>query len=195
VMEPRLAKEDVSWEWIDTSGFMASCLEDASAAADLIVVNRRLDSFPIPDMRSITAELVLCAGKPILAVPETVEGIDVCGHALVAWDGSRPAMTALEAAVPLLQLASAVTVMEVEDGSVKTPAEEAARYLSRHGVHADVERRGGGAGDVLFDESVSGAFAYVVMGGFSHSRFVEAVFGGVTRKMLSQSPVPLFLAH
>lgn len=195
LLEKRLAVEDVSWEWIETTGFMASCLEDAATLADLIVVNRRLENFPIPDMRSITAELILAAGKPILAVPETAGGIDVCGHALVAWDGSRPAMAALEAAVPLLQLASEVTVMEIRDGSVSRPAEEAAAYLSRHGVHCDIERMGGNAGEMLFDQSVSGDFAYLVMGGFSHSRFVEAVFGGVTRKMLGQSPIPLFLAH
>jgi nucleotide-binding universal stress UspA family protein len=33
------------------------------------------------------------------------------------------------------------------------------------------------------------------MGGFGHSRFTEAVLGGVTRRMLRECPVPLFLAH
>jgi nucleotide-binding universal stress UspA family protein len=33
------------------------------------------------------------------------------------------------------------------------------------------------------------------MGGFGHSRVTEALFGGVTRKMLSASPVPLLIAH
>jgi nucleotide-binding universal stress UspA family protein len=36
---------------------------------------------------------------------------------------------------------------------------------------------------------------YVIMGGFGRRPFVEALFGGVTRTMLSQSPVPLLLAH
>ena len=195
LLEKRLAVEDVSWEWVDTTGFLAPCLEEAATLADLIVVNRALESFPIPDMRSVTAELILSAGKPILAVPETAGGIDVCGHALVAWDGSRPAMAALEAAVPLLQLARAVTLMQIDDGSVTTQAEEAAAYLSRHDVRCEIERTSGDAGEMLFDQSICGVFAYLVMGGFGHSRFVETVFGGVTRKMLRQSPIPLLLAH
>ena len=36
---------------------------------------------------------------------------------------------------------------------------------------------------------------YVVMGGFGHGRLVEAVFGGVSREMLSRSPIPLVIAH
>lgn len=36
--------------------------------------------------------------------------------------------------------------------------------------------------------------AYLVMGGFGHSRFIEAAFG-VTRRRLEESPVPLFLVH
>ena len=35
----------------------------------------------------------------------------------------------------------------------------------------------------------------IVMGAFVHSRFREAVLGGVTRSMLDDAPVPLFLAH
>jgi nucleotide-binding universal stress UspA family protein len=34
-----------------------------------------------------------------------------------------------------------------------------------------------------------------VMGGFGHSRLGEALFGGVTRVLLTKSPVPLLLAH
>jgi len=36
---------------------------------------------------------------------------------------------------------------------------------------------------------------YVVMGGFGHRRFVEALVGGVSRKMLTESPVPVLFAH
>jgi nucleotide-binding universal stress UspA family protein len=37
--------------------------------------------------------------------------------------------------------------------------------------------------------------AYVVMGAFSRSRFLEAAFGGATQRMLSESPVPIFIVH
>jgi nucleotide-binding universal stress UspA family protein len=37
--------------------------------------------------------------------------------------------------------------------------------------------------------------AYVVMGGYSHSRVSEYVFGGLTRSVLAGSNVPVFIAH
>ena len=35
----------------------------------------------------------------------------------------------------------------------------------------------------------------IVMGAFVHSRFREAILGGVTRSLLDDAPVPLFMAH
>ena len=195
---PRIEKEDVAWSWIDRTDYLEPALEEAAGLADLIVVNSQLESFPLPDMRTLAAGLVVNSGKPILAVPETVTGFKAAGNALVAWDGSRESSVALTAAVPLLRLAGSVTIVEVEDGSVKTGAEEAAAYLSRHGIHAMIVRlaaNGDDAGTLLMAKANSGRFDYMVMGGFSHSRLYEAVFGGVTRRLLTYSQIPLFLAH
>lgn len=195
---PRLEKEDVSWSWTDTTDYIEPALEAASGLADLIVVNRALDAFPLPDMRTLAAGLVVKSGKPILAVPEAATGFNAGGNALVAWDGSREASAALSAAVPLLQLAGSVTIVEIEDGSVKTGAEEAASYLSRHGIHASIVRTpsaGDDAATLLLAKANSEKFDYLVMGGFGHSPFVEALFGGVTRRLLAESPIPLLVAH
>ena len=35
----------------------------------------------------------------------------------------------------------------------------------------------------------------LVMGGYGHSRFREAVLGGATRDMLEHSKVPVMMAH
>jgi nucleotide-binding universal stress UspA family protein len=197
-IEKRLAAEDVSWDWIDVTGYLEPALEKASALADLIVVNRALTELALPDMRAVAAGLVVKSGKPVLAVPDHAEGFNAAGAALVAWDGSHQASAALSAAVPLLALASSVTIVEVEDGSVQTGAEEAAAYLSRHGIHANIVRPSTGgddAGSVLLAKANSEKFDYLVMGGFGHSRFTEALLGGVTRRMLAESPIPLFLAR
>ena len=116
----------------------------------------------------------------------------------MAWDGSDCSTAALQAAIPLLKRAREVIVIEIRDGSTKTPIEEAATYLSRHGIKPvirQVQPYGAKPGLVLLDEVRSTHVAYLVMGGFGHLRFTEALFGGVTRMMLNESPVPLFLAH
>lgn len=197
-LERRLAVEGLPWNWLDVSGELTACIAKAAALADLIVVNRRLDSFPIPDMRGIASETLVKVGKPLLAVPEISRGIKVRGHAIMAWDGSDEAAAALRAAVPLLQLASKVTVIEIDDGSVSVPGEEAMTYLARHGVVATLRPKHpallGAAEEILkLVEMVRPN--YLVMGAFGQGRVHEAVFGGVTRRMLTESPIPLFLAH
>jgi nucleotide-binding universal stress UspA family protein len=193
-IEPRVAAEGVAWEWIDTSDYVAPALERAAVLADLIVVNTALDALPLPDLRAVAASLVKNAGKPVLAVPQDARGFGF-GAALVAWDGSREAADALGAAVPLLRLADRVTILEIDDGSIGAPAEQAAAYLSRHGIEPRIDRETGSATGILLARAGSGAFDYLVMGGFGHSRLLEAVFGGVTRRLLEDSPIPLLIAH
>jgi nucleotide-binding universal stress UspA family protein len=197
-LEKRLAVEGVSWTWINATGELTACLERAAVLNELIVVNRQLDDFPYPDMRTASADIVVRSGKPVLAVPEHVVGFNVGGRALVAWDGSRQADAALLAATPLLRLAGNVTLLEIDDGSVEVPAEAAATFLSRHDVHPLIVRdkaQKGEAGGRLLQIVARLEPHYLVMGGFGHSRLSEAMLGGVTRTLLTKSPVPLFLAH
>ncbi|WP_404710387.1 universal stress protein [Sphingomonas sp. MMS24-J13] len=197
-IEARLAHEQISWNWIETTGAIAPSLVDQAGLADLIVVNRKLDAAPLPDMLAATSEVAVKAGKPILAVPDLSRGINLSGTALICWDGSPACDAALQAAIPLLRFAETVTLNTVDDGSIATPPEDAASYLSRHGISAVIRRETaahGKAAALIFDAIHLLKADYVVMGGFGHGRLTEALFGGVSRAMLSGSPVPVFLAH
>ena len=190
----RLAGEDVPWTLTQVTGYFEHALEEAATLADLIVVNRACDDLPLPDLRGLAASLVLRSGRPILAVPEDTRGFEVAGDALVAWNGSHEASTALAAAVPLLTLAKSVTVVEIDEGDFAVAAEDAAAYLSRHGIHAEIMRwPDGRVAEALI--ALAQVKDYLVMGAFGHSRLREALFGGVTRRLLQESPIPLLLAH
>lgn len=194
----RLAHEDVNYDWKEMIGDPAEALREHSGLADLIVINRQLDGISYPDMRGIAGDLLQRTQTPVLAVPEAARAFDATGRALVAWDGSQAAQEALQAAVPLLKLANNVTLVEIHDNSHKSPAEDGAAYLSRHGIEpvvrhipATTEK----TSDMLLGEIANAKPAYVVMGGYGHARVMEAIFGGVTRRLLTESPVPLFLAR
>ena len=75
--------------------------------------------------------------------------------------------------------------------------EDAATYLSRHGIHAEIIARDsdGPVSDAVLERAKQLGAGYVVMGAFGHSRAVEAIFGGVTNAMLRDSDLPLVLAH
>jgi nucleotide-binding universal stress UspA family protein len=197
-VEPRIAAENVPYDWSDVTGDLSEAMCDAAGLVDVFVVNRRLESASFPDMLGATGEIMIKSGKPVVALPEDAHGFDAFGRALVAWDGSRAAEAALRAAVPLLTLAERVTILEIDDHSLAIPAYEAAEYLSRHGIKPTICRkaaRRGAASDVMLQEITALAASYLVMGGFGHSRLVEAMLGGVTRRMLQDCPVPLLFAH
>lgn len=194
----RMALEDVRWDWVDVCGQLPAVILDAASLCDLIVVSRRLDDFPLPDMLRAASEIVVKSRAAVLAVPPTCRGFRPTGHALIAWNGSPSAITAMRAALPLLRLASRVTLREYSDGTILVPAEDAAAWLSREGVHAEIKREtfvSDLVADRLCAETRSRRIDYMVLGGFGHSRLREALFGGVTRRLLTESEVPLLLGH
>ncbi len=197
-LEARLALENVSWDWVDVCGQLPASILEAANLCDLIVVSRRLDDFPLPDMLRAVSELIVKSATPVLAVPPASRGFLPTGRALIAWNGSASAIAAMRAALPLLRLASQVTLREYSDGTILVPAEDAATWLSREGVHAEIKREAFVSdlvADRLCAETRSRRIDYMVVGGFGHSRLREAVFGGVTRRLLSESEVPLLMAH
>lgn len=197
-LEPRLNAEGVSWSWTEATGYLPDCVVDAAKTADLIVLNRQLDEFPAPDMRHVATEVLTHSRALVVAVSDACRGFNAAGKALIAWDGSERAMATLQRAVPLLALASDVKLLQVgelDDYSVSI--EDAATYLSRHGVKAEAEIAPAAdsvAVAIRMEAERYGA-AYLVMGAYSHSRIREALFGGVTRAMLTACTLPLVLGH
>jgi nucleotide-binding universal stress UspA family protein len=197
-IEKKLAVEDVSFGWVEVTEALEPAIEEASALADLIVINGDLAGLFQTTKRSLVERLVVKSRRPLLVV-SNAKGFRAADPALIAWDGSEPASEALRAAVPLLKLSSSVTLYEVDAGNGGESIEAAAEYLSRHGVHAEVVREKVADKDfiepVLLRMFESGRFAWAVMGGFSKSRIRESLFGGTTKRLLEESPIPLFIAH
>jgi hypothetical protein len=84
-LEERLRHEDVAWDWVDSCGTIVSCVTAAAGLADLIVVNRKLESFLMPDMLAVAGGIIMESRKPILAVPQALRGIMLAGTRL--WPG------------------------------------------------------------------------------------------------------------
>lgn len=199
-IEDRLADEDVAWSVSTADGKVAEAIARATGLADVIVVDRTLDGPLDPDMLGIPRDIVLRARKPMVAVSGGRRGFEAASHSVVAWDGSFPAMEALTRAVPLLRLASSVHLVEVQN-DLPASVQDAAVYLSRYDIHADVslvarsEADSRGPADFIQQICADEGAAYCVMGAYGNSRLREALFGGVTRSMLAASDIPLVLAH
>mgnify|MGYP001371882278 CR=1 FL=1 len=196
LISEQLSREDVSWSWLDVTDEIAGAVLDAADLADLIILNCALDGFPLPDMRDITSRIVSRASAPVLAVPETLERFEL-ERALVAWDGRPSSAAALRAAVPLLTFAKEVEIFAAQGPGNHTAPEEAALYLSRHGIKASIRSTDIGkfhADFLIADEAVLFDADYIVMGAYGRGRLRET-FGGTTKNLLTKSKHPLLMSH
>jgi len=204
-IEAKLRNEDVSWNYTEITGNVASQLVGHAALADLLVVGREPQKSDFAGSAvGLLGDLICRARTPIFIPSDDPRPVDPTGVVLIAWDGSYEAANAVRSSVGLLKLASSVHVFQIkEEKGEAFPGTRLLEYLSRHDVHAEYSAIEAGVdiGDqaVIADTLAARAKAlradYLVMGGYSHSRIGEYVFGGVTRTMLATAPVPLLIAR
>ncbi|MCK1713078.1 MULTISPECIES: universal stress protein [unclassified Bradyrhizobium] len=187
-------------EWRSVFGLPEEVLVRESRAADVIVLGRapaQLGVFSLTDL----GDVLMHAGRPVLVVPDGTRNLDA-KRIVIGWKDTREARRACLDALPLLQKADLVSVVEVVDESeieaAKARVTDVAAFLGRHDVRANAEPR------VRAERSVAHALMLaaeqrdadlIVAGAYGHTRLREWVFGGVTSDLLTRSPRCSFLAH
>ncbi|MBX3623009.1 MAG: universal stress protein [Rhizobacter sp.] len=140
-------------------------------------------------------------GRPVLLVPRARSIKTVGTRVVVAWSGTRESARALADAMPLLQGAEAVMVLNIdrpdEAGASRLELNDLEQALQRHGVTAECVQASthDDFGDTLLLRAVGFGADLIVMGGFGHARWAELVLGGVTRTVLSTAVVPVLVSH
>jgi nucleotide-binding universal stress UspA family protein len=193
---PAAQPGQVSAEFSATTGDAANCVADAGRFADIVVARR-----PVGDQMEIgVVEAALVAtGRPMLlasdaAVPE------LPGVVVIAWKDRPEAARAVAAALPFLERATRVVIVSVEeDGAApRESCERLQRSLRWHNAATEVFHIPQGerpAVDVLLEQAARMGASLLVMGGYSHSRLREMVFGGFTRSVLAQAALPVLMSH
>lgn len=192
-LEPRLKVEGVPYNWLQASGFIPDCIAEQAQLNDLVVVGAHAGKGTARG-GDVAGDIVRKVRRPVLAVPHSAKMLDLCGTALVAWDGSDAAAAALRDAVPLLQKSAEVLILTV--GRIRGDPADAAEYCARHGISAEVlaAPQTGSTSAMLLDRAQERGAKWIVMGAYGHSPLREAIFGGVTRDMLAHTPIPLLIA-
>lgn len=195
-IDARLKAEDVSWDWQMFDGTTSDALINAARLADILVMSLDRED-AAGTARALISDVVTVSRTPILAVPAKTSRLSF-DRAMVAYDGGFEAANALRVAVPLLQAASFVRISEIEMVPEQFPITDAATYLSRHGINAEIAVAAKGDPSVeerLLAEANAWVPDFLVMGAYSHGRWRETLFGGVTRFMLGALGIPVLLAH
>jgi nucleotide-binding universal stress UspA family protein len=173
----------------------------SSLHSDLVVIGQR-ELHELPGYSS-AERLLLASGTPILVVPSGWKSEPIGKKILVGWNASREARRALADALPFLVEAASVTLLVVDSNERanrhgEEPGADIALYLARHGAHVDVEQvssRGSPVADIILSYAADRGVDLIVIGAYSHARSVEMVFGGVTRTLLKQSPIPVLMSR
>ena len=181
---------------------MAEALATNARYADLVILGQAgPDDADVP--RYLPEEVTLASGRPSLVIPYIGPGATLGQRVSVAWDASREAARAVNDALPILQRAQAVGVVTVNPregpfGHGEQPGADIALHLARHGIKVEVQRvesRDVDVANTILSHIADRSSDLLVMGAYGHSRVRELVLGGVTRTILHDMTVPVFMAH
>ncbi len=185
-------------EWRSAADLPETYIVAEARSADLVIVGQSRE--PVDICRSLDpGTAILKTGRPILVVPPGVDALEA-ERVLIGWKDSREARRAVRDALPLLQEAKSVTILEVSDNEAagRRCADDVAQYLARHRITAGVVTEAAAAepvADRLVNFARKDGADLIVTGGYGHSRLGEWIFGGVTRDLLKSSPMCCFFAN
>lgn len=146
---------------------------------------------------------IFSSGKPVLLLPQGARASLKPKRILIGWDARVEASRAVREALEMLIGADEVHLVlvdptEGENGHGAEPGADLATYLARHGVKVRVERlpsEGHSVVEVLRRCARDLDADMLVMGAYGHSRLRQLIFGGVTKSILEEPPLAVFLAR
>jgi nucleotide-binding universal stress UspA family protein len=186
-------------EWRAALDFPIEALSREARSADLVLIGTEKEAgsaYRVLDPGGAMLKL----GRPTLLVPKGVNALRA-EHIVVGWKDAREARRAVRDAVPLLQQATRVTLVEAcgpdEEETASDRLNDVARYLKRHRVKGSTRvmvEEGSGA-EQLIQIAREEQADLLVTGAYGHSRLGEWIFGGVTRELLASSPICCLMSH
>ena len=192
---------DVSSEYPEEAG-ADDVIGRRARYADVMLLGPELLSRGILKSKAIEGAL-FSSGKPLLLVPEGSAPTLKPKRIMVAWDSRIEASNAVARSLDLLSDADNVHLvlvdpLEGETGQGAEPGADLATYLARFGVKVTVDRvpsQGRTAAATLRQHAIDISADLLVMGAYGHSRLRERIFGGVTRSMIDEPPLPILMAR
>lgn len=187
--------------WFEAAGDISRRIGEKARFADLVIIGQYEwqappERHPLPIAHSV----VLNCGRPVLVVPAI--GSSSGGQRIVvAWDGSREAVRAVHDALPLLHQAHSVQILTMIDASSdedELDPKSLSAHLANHGITVapdSLQIRAADEHGALQNQIEQGQYDLIVMGGYSHPKWIEFIFGGATKSILLSSKIPVFVSH
>jgi len=184
--------------WHQEFGHVEDTLIRYARLSDLVTVQRPVShegsGRRSPAGRAI--EAMLCeTGRPVLIEPPMAE-VEQFERVAIGWNESTEASRAIAMTLPWLIDMREVTILSSKKR--EAGANALVEYLSWHGITSTViflNGKGDSAGEAILNVCAEEQAGFLVVGGFSHARARELLFGGVTRHLLTHSNIPTLMVH
>jgi nucleotide-binding universal stress UspA family protein len=179
------------------TGDEAQWLADYGRYADLIVTGRKRGERDVA--LDVLEAALMDTDRPLLIAPTTPPA-SLTDKVVIAWKDTKQATRAIFAALPLIEAAREVVILSVAeaDGAKDESCGRllgALRWHNKTTTVKHLERGNSEPVDVMLAAATALGATLLVMGGYSHSRMREIVFGGFTQRILNDAPFPVLLAH
>ena len=170
-----------------------------SRVSDLTIMPRPVrNAAPNDDTFGILNAVLMETGAAVLlpasGIPETV-GTKIA----VEWNGTAEAAKAVTLAVPFLRKAKQLVIFETAELPEYGNAAALRNFLAWSGIKAQVvsleKNLSSGAQGEQLTAAVRDGFDLLVMGAYTQSSMRRWILGSVTRYMIENADIALFLAH
>lgn len=197
--EKQPENQNVTAEWLESNGPQLSGYVAMGRVTDVSVIDLDPQSNQIDTDREVAEALLFGSGHPLI-VTSGKALTELPLSVSIAWDGKREAAKAITSALPILEKAANVNVVTVaqEQDDWRQDDKTLEDYLLTHGVKSTfrlIPKSHGSTARALIEDAISTKSDMLVMGAYSHSRWLETILGGVTHEALHDSQIPVFMAH
>jgi nucleotide-binding universal stress UspA family protein len=197
----RTRVRSLDWRSAVTDEPLSDYLAREARGADLLItgVDKNVSVFDRSRHLNI-GDLVMQAGRPVLVVPATVARFRF-DRVLVGWKDTRETRRAITDALPILEKADDVRIVEIaapdDLDMVRERLADVVAWLGRHGVTAESTALASIGDDAHRLQSFVEEHKadLIVAGAYGHSRVREWVLGGVTRDLLLRAECCALVSH
>jgi hypothetical protein len=192
-----MANLDVTSHFYTTDGITGDVVGSRARLADVTVVARATND-DAQFWHDVREGALFSSGRPALLVPATRNGAALGETIVIGYQDTVEVARAVSEARVYASKAKKVLLVSVGAGEgTRRRMDELKGVLGR--THPDVQTRAlpqsSNIARSLIDVAAGESGALLVIGAYSHWRWRERVFGGVTEELLEDNRVPVLMVH